>query len=251
MTIDAPLSHEIPALRQLWKEAFADSDSFLDTFFAIAYSPARCRRILINGTAAAALYWFDCDFQGRKLAYLYAVATGKAFQGQGLCRRLMEDTHRHLKALGYAGALLVPGSKALFAMYEKLGYRTCSEVDLLTCPAAGPVPAFRRVSREEYTAARRALLPPEGVFQEGISIVFLESQADLYAGEGFLLAARKEEDLLTGLELLGDPTAAPGIVTALGCREGRFRVPGTGIPFAMYCPLLPGPAPKYLGLAFD
>jgi hypothetical protein len=79
----------------------------------------------------------------------------------------------------------------------------------------------------------------------------LASQAEFFAGEGIWLAAVREETKVIGLELLGDETGAPGIVAALGCREGVFRMPGDG-PFAMYIPLTEGAAaPGHLGFAFD
>jgi hypothetical protein len=60
----------------------------------------------------------------------------------------------------------------------------------------------------------------------------------------------RDGEKLLGLELLGNTDAAPGIVAALGCKEGRFRIPG-GTPFAMYRPLSDISAPTYFGLAFD
>ena len=113
MIIDKPTSKEIPALRQLWKQAFGDTDAFLDSFFAHGFAFDRCRCVRIDGVLVAALYWFDCRWQGKKVAYLYAVATDMAFRGKRLCRMLMEDTHSHLQEAGYAGAALVPGSREL------------------------------------------------------------------------------------------------------------------------------------------
>ena len=102
MTIKQPAVDHIPALRLLWKEAFGDSDAFLDGFFRTGFDAARCR---CTEDVAAALYWFDCTWKGKKLAYVYAVATAEASRCRGLCRMLMEDTHRHLETLGYAGAI--------------------------------------------------------------------------------------------------------------------------------------------------
>ena len=62
-------------LKKLWKTVFGDSDSFIDTFFQIAFSPDRCRFTEENGEIICALYWFDCEYDGGKLAYIYAVAT--------------------------------------------------------------------------------------------------------------------------------------------------------------------------------
>lgn len=49
---------DLPALRELWKEAFGDGDSFLDQFFSVAFAPERSRVAVVDGAVGAALYWF-------------------------------------------------------------------------------------------------------------------------------------------------------------------------------------------------
>ena len=90
------------------------------------------------------------------------------------------------------------------------------------------------------------------MIQEGENLRFLSSMATLYAGEDFLLAAAEVDNTLWGMELLGNPDVAPGILKALGYGEGTFRLPGEEKSFAMYLPLS-GDAqkPSYFGLAFD
>lgn len=239
------------SLRRLWQEAFGDDDPFLDAFFSTAYSPRRCRTLHVSGQLAAALYWFDCSFQGQKIAYLYAVATVKAFRGRGLCRRLMEDTHRHLADLGYAGTLLVPGEASLFQMYTGLGYETVSGISEFSCTAAPGKLTLEQTSRDEYARLRRQLLPAGGVLQEGENLAFLETQYSFFKGAGCLLAASRRDENLFCAELLGDCSAAPGILAALGCQDGTFRTPGNTRPFAMYHAFTDAPAPSYFGLAFD
>ncbi|MBE6595471.1 MAG: GNAT family N-acetyltransferase [Ruminococcaceae bacterium] len=252
MIIDTPQKAHAPALRALWQEAFGDSDAFLDTFAKTAFSPARCRVLLLDDAPVAGLYWFDCLCRGQRIAYLYAIATAKAFRGRGLCRALMEDTHRHLTAAGYAGAVLVPGAPTLFQLYEKMGYTVCSCVAEIAPQAAVEPAGLREIDTDTYAALRRQFLPEGGVLQEAESLAFLQAQASLYAGEHFVLAARREGASLRGLELLGDPGAAPAILTALGCSKGHFRTSGNGRPFAMYHPLDDAvPPPTYFGLAFD
>lgn len=253
MIIDAPKREQLPALRSLWKEAFGDTDEFLDAFEQTAFRTDHCRCVTLNGETVAALYWFDCSFRERNIAYLYAIATAKTHRGQGICRALMEDTHRHLRENGYRGAILVPDSKQLFDLYEKIGYRICSHVQGFCCSASEYAAKIQQIDVIEYSKLRRTFLPDGGVIQEKENTEFLKTVAGLYAGDGFLLAARREGDTLFAMELLGDPTAAPAIVAAFGCSEGRFRTPGEDIPFAMYHLLGNGAdaLPSYFGLAFD
>ncbi len=253
MTIDHPLPEQTPLLRQLWQEAFGDTDAFLDTFWETAFAARRCLCIALEDTVAAALYWFDCGYRGEKVAYIYAVATARAYRGKGLCRALMEQLHNHLAQAGYACSILVPQERGLYQMYRAMGYRDATCITELRCTAQeGPI-TLRQISGAEYARLRRVFLPEGSVLQEGAGLRFLETQAAFYTGSGWLLAARKDGSVLFGMELLGDTAAAPKLLGALNCKEGYFRTPGNATPFAMYCPLTPDapPKPEYFGLAFD
>lgn len=253
MTIDSPKHEQIPALRALWKEAFEDPDAYVDRFFSTAFAQDRCRCLWQDGKVTAALYWFDCVYQNRPLAYLYAIATAKAGRGQGLCHKLMENTHKQLTHLGYAGAILVPENAFLFRLYEHMGYHTSIPIHTFSCRAAGTALPITEINKEEYIALRREFLPKRGVLQEKENIAFLQTQAAFYKGNGFLLTTDRTETSLVGIELLGNTDTAPGIVKALGYTEGLFRTPGGTTPFALYRPLSDTALspPAYFGLAFD
>ena len=97
---------------------------------------------------------------------------------------------------------------------------------------------------------RRCYLPQGGVVQEEENLSYLSGMARFFAGEDFLLAWGQDGSDLIGLELLGQVQSAPGILAALGAKEGRFRTPGTN-PFAMFKMLNATPPPAYFGLALD
>ena len=250
MNIDYPSPEQLTQLQQLWQEAFGDDGDFLTHFYTHGFAPDRCRCVTIDGQIVAALYWFDCSFRQKPLAYLYGIATAKAHRGKGLCRILLENTHSHLKYLGYAGAVLVPAEAKLFTMYEKLGYTLCSSVEEFNCRAGDTPVSLRSIDAEEYGRLRRELLPENGVVQEGENLAFLGSFAQFYAGADFVAAVNRDEKCFVP-ELLGNADAAPGILAALHKKEGHFRIPGTEKPFAMYHTLSDLPAPEYFGLAFD
>lgn len=251
MVIDYPTGAQEPQLRTLWQLAFGDSEEFIAGFFAGAYSPRRCRCAAENGNVAAALYWFDAEFRGQRFAYLYAVATHPDFRNRGLCRALMTDTAVCLTERGYDGALLMPQDVGLREMYGRMGFRDCCTVSEFSCDAGEGV-ALHPVSAAEFARLRREYLPPDGVIQEGANLSYLKSYAALYAGGDFLLAAAPNGGSLTGMELLGNAAAAPGILGTLGFSRGHFRTPGTALPGAMFRPLRAGAdAPGYFGLIFD
>ena len=250
MIIEHPNKADAQALWALWQEAFGDTEAFWQSFCRAAFSPRRCLVAREDGKLAAALYWFDCSCRGQKLAYVYGVATAKAFRGRGICHSLMDALHSRLKAAGYVGAALVPGSQSLIDLYGAMGYAPFCGMEEISCAPGQPV-KLQPISFGEYGILRAALLPPGAIVQENENLAFLAAQAELYRGESFLLAARKEDDRLLTLELLGDESAASGIVAALGCREGRFRRFGSGKVFGMYRPLTSAPPPTYFALAFD
>ena len=68
MTFDMPNEALLQPLRALLKQAFGDSDAFLDGFFATGFDRHRCRCLTWNDRLAAALYWFDCHGEGKKRA---------------------------------------------------------------------------------------------------------------------------------------------------------------------------------------
>lgn len=239
-------------LRQLWQEAFGDPAETLDAFFATGFSEDRHHCILENGVPVSALYWFDCELDGSKLAYLYAVATKKSHRGKGLAHKLMNETHAILKDRGYAGAILVPGGESLFDFYEKLGYRAATEIHEFSCTRADTPVALQQVDAAQYARLRENLLPESGVTQEGAALNFLQTQVKLYAGKNCLLAASVNNNTLQVQEFLGDPTLAPHILHTLNCPEGHFRTPGNGKAFAMLLPFVTDcPQPGYFGLALD
>lgn len=253
MKFEAPCREHLPMLWALWQEAFGDSDAFLESFFRSAFSVSRARCALIDGKLAGALYWFDCQCNGERVAYIYAVATASAYRGQGICRALMEHTHDALRKQGYIGAVLVPGDDGLFEMYRKMGYQTCGYVREIRCDAKEGNLSLVSIDRSEYATLRRQYLPVGGVVQERENLEFLEAQASFYRGDDFLLACQKNERHLRGIELLGNVEHLPQIVHALGCETGAFRTVGQTAdrPFAMYCALQNKPMPTYFGLAFD
>lgn len=244
MIIKPPEEKDIPALRRLWQQAFGDTDEFLDNFFSTGFSPERCRCLSAGGNPKAALYWFDCGLGDKKLAYLYAVATDKDYRRQGLCGALLKDTHRHLKALGYDGTVLVPGSNDLRRYYHRFGYENFGGVQQQCVSFSAFGADLLSIDKIEFARLRKQYLPQGGVVQDGTLLDFFSTFAQFYAGEGFVLAVTEDK-----AELLGSVPAL--CVAAPDEKIIILRIPGE-TPFAMYLPLTDTKeCPTYFGIALD
>jgi len=252
MIIDAAVREDIPALRRLWKEAFGDTDAFLDNFFSTGFCSDRCRIAKEDGALLGALYWFEFQWGEKRLAYLYAVATAKAFQGQKICSRLMEDTHKHLLSLGFSGTVLVPGSASLFDFYGKLGYVRFGGICELSATAGATPVSLRKIPAADYMEERKEYLPSGSILPVEETLPFLNSLLSFYEGDGWLLAAAEEAGCLAGKEFLGDIAQLPGILCGLGMEKGSFRTPGAEKPFAMFHSFGGAEnAPDYFAFALD
>jgi len=235
-------------LKSLWRNVFGDPEEFIDAFFRIAFSPDRCRYLTLDGQVVSALYWFDCRYEGGKLAYIYAVATHPEHRGKGLASRLLTETHAHLKAQGYAGSVLKP-AKGLFPFYERLGYVTSGFVRRFRAEASNIPMSIKRLSSEDYGLLRRSFLPENGILQEGVILTFLHTFASFYAGEDSLLCISRDEPVV--LEYLGNPNSVPGILAALDIPQAEIPTPGAEIPYTMWLPLNCTKTPGYLGITLE
>ena len=153
MNIDHPTPAQISELKRLWQAVFLDPGDYIEGFFIHAFSPERCLCLTADGHFAAMVHWLDMTCRGRKIAYIYAVATRQMYRGRGYCRRLLDRAHEILAAQGYAGAALVPQGEELFAMYEKMGYRSCGGIHRIFCSAGEPVPVTS-ISWQEWKIGR-------------------------------------------------------------------------------------------------
>ena len=250
MKIEHPAMHHLPLLKQLWMDAFEDTDAFVDRFFQVAFAPERCLCVLENDTPVAVAYWFDVCFSGKKAAYVYAVTTAPDHRGRGICHRLLTQVQAQLAQQDYAGIILVPGDPSLREMYENMGYTDFGGIQEFSCAASGTPMEITPISAEDYAALRAMLLPENGVVQEGANLDFLKQFYRFYRTDAHVFAAASTGCELFGAELLGDPTAAPGILAAFGVPSGVFRIPGQ-TPFAMYRSLDGQEAPSYFAFAFD
>ena len=250
MIIDHPGKNHIEQLKKLWQSAFGDDQAFIDSFFRTAFAYDRCRCVLREDRVAGAVYWFDCSWQGGKLAYVYALAVDGPHRGKGLGRLLMGDVRACLLAGGYEGVLLKPGEDWLWDYYGSMGFEPFGSVCEKALSAAGRPEKLQKLGALAFDRARRAYLPAGGVRQEGQMTAFLEELGAFFEGEDFLAAVSGREKRV--LEFLGNEEKLPGLLAALELDTAVVRLPGGARPAAMYLPLKGGARkPEYFGLPAD
>ncbi len=249
--IDHPSHEQIPGLKALWKQAFGDSDRYIDTFFDRAFSCDRCLSLLRGSQVLGMVHWLPCSLGEQKLAYIYAFAVAESCRGQGLGRRLLNAAHRLLELEEYSGILLVP-EEGLGELYRKFGYAdACTFNEGISGTGSEPT-ALHKITAREYAALRPKYLPKNGVTQQGPFLPLLELDYRFYRGADFLLAARSEKDHLYIPELLGNAQAVPGILASLGHTWARFRTPGPKHTGAMFRPIgEDAEKPGYFAFALD
>ena len=255
MDIVSPLKSDIQSLRLLWKEAFSDTDEYLDIFFDTAFSSERSLCVKDGKTIVAMIYWFECEYNKEPAAYLYAVATKKEFRGRGICRSLMKKTHGELLMRGYKNAFLVPAKCDLYSFYEGMGYTVCSYIDeyeAFSDESSGDT-MLLEISSDAYFEKRRKLLPENSVIQEKECKALLEKTCGFYLGNGFIFAYEVYKGELYIKEYLGEKSLIPVILQTIGYEKGYIRTPGGKKSFGMSLSLCgkENPDNVYFGFALD
>ena len=106
---------DIPALKALWQEAFGDEQQDIDLFFETVYPNATGFCAEDGGELVSMLCALPQTIvkeeKQLKCAYLYAVATKKDRQGEGLCSALLAYAEKELRKRYVDALLLSPAAQ--------------------------------------------------------------------------------------------------------------------------------------------
>ena len=116
----------LPFMKALWKEAFHDSDEFIDLFFSEFYKPRKAFLRYDGDDLASMLFYMDLrvKYNGRRLkcAYLYGVATKLSERRQGHFTALHNAFIEELEEKKYDIVITIPQNENLFTFYKDIGY---------------------------------------------------------------------------------------------------------------------------------
>ena len=276
---------DIPFLKQLWKERFADSEEYIADYFNTLFDRITVvvkRQAGVPISMVSMLPVTLSTPQGScRGHYIYAAATAKAQEGRGCMSELLEEACRLATARGDCFSCLIPATPRLFSFYQKRLYQTISykNMKFISFSELSPVGSslaplsildeeafFTR--RERFLQSRSAVLRFDC---DCLSYWYRELQrsADVAVGIGGkdYAVCNAEEDLLTVKEtsLLEETLyrCLPTLLERFGCRKAKLFFPSAEnssdpavIPYGMLRRLPAFPASlnttrPYMGLMMD
>ena len=158
--------HMIPALKSLWIEAFGDSESYVDFFFENRFDADTTFVYLVEGEPVSMAFVLEAELYHNGsytlAGYVYAVATGKEFQGRGFSTEILEQIKKR-----YPTTFLVPATESLFDFYGRKGYRNAFSLSRFTYELDKEATvthhfSLEAVSPQEYKEIRDAHFQREG-----------------------------------------------------------------------------------------
>lgn len=230
------------ALRRIWKAGFADTDEYIDAFFAQFLRPDSCIVAEADGQTVSAMHLLDgptlWPFRKNHLssAYAYALATLPEYRGRGIGQAVYRAVCDLGFERGFDAVCVLPAQDSLYPFYESGGARVISAVRRAEYSAeelrSVARPLCARISVEEYSNIRESLLATDahGAMPESF-YRWQDTLIDRYGGGWFVLnggcaAVERDGDICRVRELLlpdGDETAAAAALAAY-CRAERYIV---------------------------
>lgn len=216
---------------RLWREAFGDDVKYIEKAlkFLLDYMILYKR----NEKVCAMLTALPVSCGEKRGRYIYAVATFREYQNQGIAGELLEYVKQAVISGEEDFCVLVPAGESLFEYYKKHGFETVCCVDKITLTAKDEIKPVR-ISVHEYFLKRREYIGNLIEWPEEI----LEDIRTLYNGEFYrvdssIFFAVKDGENLYVKEFLGEKEDLGKIS---GKYENIIVVTAGDKPFAMVYP---------------
>jgi len=115
--------------RELWKQAFGDTEAFMDLYFGRIYKSEYNITCQINRHVVAALQTlpYTMLYHGEEIstAYMSGVSVDLDYRRQDIGNNLMRQAHFSIYYKGAVFASLIPAEPWLYGWYGKCGYAEC------------------------------------------------------------------------------------------------------------------------------
>ncbi len=125
MIICHPEKNDIPALKQMWKSVFGDTDEYIELFFSRVFTFENS--LVIKDNKVISMVFFPeyrakiCGIE-RTVGYICGAATLPEYRKKGLMGKLLFEAHNIMMQKGYSASVLIPASESLFDYYAGFGY---------------------------------------------------------------------------------------------------------------------------------
>ncbi len=165
---------DIPQAKALWKEAFSDSDAFIDWYFENKILPGSSLGLFDKGLACVVhMIPHRVRVQGRALesAFIAGAATSVKRRGEGLMRTMLLESLRLMKQRGIVMTHLYPFKHSF---YENFGWATYSYVQNKTAKEACYDPEAEVVG----TADLKLLAPLYDTFMRALDGYIIRSERE-------------------------------------------------------------------------
>lgn len=155
---------DIPALKAIWSEAFAeDSARDIEEFFETLYPNALgfCAEDEKGNVCAMLFALPQTIVKGEKqlkASYLYAVATKKTCRGKGYCKAVMAYAEKELHKRYVEALLLSPATEELANFYARLGFSRQTGGNRLILDCAKAEGQATEVGVQDYAGLRETVL---------------------------------------------------------------------------------------------
>ena len=199
-TVRTARAEDLPALKEIWKASFDDSEDYINRFQKMFFEPRHCYLAEADGRAVSALYLLDGPVLhgGRKLKlkglYVFAFATLPAYRGRGIGSAVYKACCESVLSDSADIVCVHPAEPSLFPYYEGLApcatIAACREYTLSREELQIPFhPACMRIGAEQYAVMRNSML--ENLPHAEMNESFLDLQelhAELFDGDFFVMS---------------------------------------------------------------
>lgn len=277
MIITRPsVKDDIPAMKELWKLAFGDTDPYINNFFSNYYRESRVLILEKDGKLLSMAAWFPCTMDAARLAYIYALATHPDENGRGYGSQLLTYCNEYLKnEQHFMGVTTVPATQSLHTFFAKNGYFdyfTHTEEKFIDVPVlAKPRGVFTRLPASIYHKMRHEFLKTTHHVVMDLSAIAHQDNICLLTNGGLyrydydericiLVIEQGVKGVYLVKEILGfhktQAAALADLPTLVGCNNFVVRRPQGDTAFGMLqwfneSPRFDRTDTAYLGLAFD
>ena len=116
------LTEEQRQMRQIWHDVFGDEISEIDSFL-IRHNDAMPFIHKEEGDVVSMLFVVPLEMWGKRVAYIYAVATKPEYRGRGIASKLLREALQMVERSGdFDLVALIPSSTESKRLYLRLGF---------------------------------------------------------------------------------------------------------------------------------